>query len=46
MSANAQPRPSTELSMFYGWIIVAVALSIISLRMGLMFYLGVFMEPL
>jgi len=32
--------------VFYGWIIVAVALAIISLGMGLMFSLGVFMEPL
>ena len=31
---------------FYGWIIVATALAIIALGMGLMFSLGVFMEPL
>ena len=32
--------------LFYGWIIVAAALAIIALGMGLMFSLGVFMEPL
>jgi sugar phosphate permease len=32
--------------LFYGWVIVATALTIISLGMGLMFSLGVFMEPL
>jgi sugar phosphate permease len=32
--------------LFYGWIIVATALVIIAMGMGLMFSLGVFMEPL
>jgi len=32
--------------IFYGWIIVAAAFIIIGLGMGLMFSLGVFMEPL
>jgi sugar phosphate permease len=32
--------------IFYGWIMVATALTIIALGMGLMFSLGVFMEPL
>jgi hypothetical protein len=32
--------------IFYGWIMVATALAIIALGMGLMFSLGVFMEPL
>lgn len=32
--------------MFYGWIIVVAALVIIGVGVGLMFMLGVFMEPL
>jgi sugar phosphate permease len=32
--------------LFYGWILVATALTIIALGMGLMFSLGVFMDPL
>ncbi len=32
--------------LFYDWIIVATAMAIIALGMGLMFSLGVFMEPL
>ena len=32
--------------LFYGWVLVATALAIIALGMGLMFSLGVFMEPL
>lgn len=32
--------------LFYGWIVVATALAIIALGMGLMFSLGVFMDPL
>jgi len=38
--AQQQPR------IFYGWIIVAAACLIVGLGMGLMFSLGVFMEPL
>lgn len=41
MNNGQQPN-----KIFYGWIIVAVALAIISLGMGLMLSLGVFMEPL
>ena len=36
------PRPG----IFYGWVIVATALATIALGMGLMFSLGIFMEPL
>lgn len=32
--------------IFYGWIIVAAAFIIVAMGMGLMFSLGVFMEPL
>jgi sugar phosphate permease len=33
-------------SVFYGWILVVTALIIVALGMGLMFSLGIFMEPL
>ena len=37
-----QQRPR----IFYGWVIVAAASMIVAISMGLMFSLGVFMEPL
>ncbi|MGQ4809078.1 hypothetical protein NKDENANG_02474 [Candidatus Entotheonellaceae bacterium PAL068K] len=32
--------------LFYGWIIVVASLIIVALSAGLMFFSGVFMEPL
>jgi sugar phosphate permease len=39
-------QTAQQQGLFYGWILVATALTIIALGMGLMFSLGVFMEPL
>jgi sugar phosphate permease len=39
-------QTARQQGLFYGWILVAAALAIIALGMGLMFSLGVFMEPL
>ena len=41
MEVEQQPR-----RIFYGWIIVAAACTIVAMSVGLMFSLGVFMEPL
>ena len=41
MEAEQQQR-----GIFYGWVIVAAAFTIVAMGMGLMFSLGVFMEPL
>jgi MFS family permease len=37
---------TAQRGIFYGWFIVAMALTIIAVGVGLMFSLGVFMEPL
>jgi sugar phosphate permease len=39
-------RTARRQGLFYGWIMVVTALTIIALGVGLMFSLGVFMEPL
>ena len=38
--------PVQRQGVFYGWILIGTALTIIALGMGLMFSLGIFMEPL
>jgi sugar phosphate permease len=39
-------RTAQRQGVFYGWILVVTSLTIVALAMGLMFSLGIFMEPL
>jgi sugar phosphate permease len=39
-------QTARQQGIFYGWILVVTSLAIIALGMGLMFTLGIFMEPL